>query len=73
MTTGNAHDVMRYNRNSLDSIFAPQSVAVVGATEREGSVGRTIMWNLISNSFGGTIFPINFRAAKNSDARCAVP
>ncbi len=59
MRTSNAHDVMRYDRNPLDSIFAPQSVAVIGATEREGSVGRTIMWNLISNSFGGTIFPIN--------------
>ena len=59
MRKSNAYDVMRYDRNPLDSIFAPQSVAVVGATEREGSVGRTIMWNLISNSFGGTIFPIN--------------
>ncbi len=60
MTTSNtASDVMRYDRNPLDSIFAPKSVAVVGATEREGSVGRTIMWNLMSNSFGGTIYPIN--------------
>jgi acetyltransferase len=50
---------MRYDRNPLDSIFAPKSVAVVGATEREGSVGRTIMDNLMTNAFGGVIFPIN--------------
>jgi acetyltransferase len=34
-------------------------VAVIGATEKEGSVGRTILWNLISSPFGGAVFPIN--------------
>ena len=43
----------------LDAIFAPKSVAVVGATEKAGSVGRTLLWNLISNPFGGTVFPVN--------------
>jgi acetyltransferase len=59
MRNSNAYDVMRYDRNPLDGIFAPKSVAVVGATEREGSVGRTIMDNLMTNAFGGAIFPIN--------------
>lgn len=44
---------------SLDVIFAPKTVAVVGATEKQGSVGRTILWNLLSNPFGGTVYPIN--------------
>jgi acetyltransferase len=52
-------DVFRYAHPSLDCIFTPQSVAVVGATEKTGSVGRTILWNLISSPFGGTVFPIN--------------
>ncbi len=43
----------------LDAIFSPRTVAVIGATERPGSVGRTILWNLISNPFGGTIYPVN--------------
>ena len=43
----------------LDAIFSPKNVAVIGATERQGSVGRTILWNLISNPFGGTVFPVN--------------
>ena len=51
--------LLRYEKDSLDAIFSPKSVAVIGATEREGSVGRTILWNLMSNSFGGTIFPVN--------------
>ncbi len=57
--TDPAHDVLGYERLPLDAIFRPETVAVVGATDRSGSVGRTIMWNLISNPFGGTVFPVN--------------
>jgi acetyltransferase len=32
---------------------------VIGATEKEGSVGRTVIWNLISSPFGGTVYPVN--------------
>src|SRR5215212_7800094 len=58
-----AHDVLHYGRQALDSIFAPKSVAVIGATETPGSVGRTMVWNLISSSFGGTIYPVNPKRA----------
>jgi acetyltransferase len=56
-----AHDVLGYERQQLDAIFRPETVAVIGATERPGSVGRTIMWNLVSSPFGGTVFPVNSR------------
>jgi acetyltransferase len=46
-------------RQALDAIFAPSSVALIGATEKEGSVGRTILRNLISSPFGGTVYPVN--------------
>jgi len=46
-------------RHPLDPFFTPKNVAVIGATETAGSVGRTIVWNLISNPFGGTVFPVN--------------
>ncbi|MBM7116457.1 bifunctional acetate--CoA ligase family protein/GNAT family N-acetyltransferase [Archangium primigenium] len=46
-------------RHPLEALFAPRSVAVVGASERPGSVGRTLLWNLISSPFGGTVYPIN--------------
>src|SRR5687767_11121467 len=48
-----------FRRHPLDFIFAPRNVAVIGASESEGSVGRTILWNLISNPFRGTVFPVN--------------
>ena len=46
-------------RLPLDAIFAPRAVAVIGATEKAGSVGRAILWNLISSPFGGTVYPVN--------------
>ena len=44
---------------SLEAIFQPRSVAVIGATERAGSVGRATFLNLVSASFGGKIFAVN--------------
>src|SRR5436305_11881667 len=43
----------------LDVFFSPKTVALIGATENAGSVGRTILWNLMTSPFGGTVFPIN--------------
>ncbi|HVF99436.1 MAG TPA: acetate--CoA ligase family protein, partial [Chloroflexia bacterium] len=59
LATDKAHDILGYGRHPLDAIFSPKSIAVIGATEKAGSVGRTILWNLISNPFGGTVFPVN--------------
>jgi acetyltransferase len=53
------HDYLRLRRTPLNCIFHPTSVAVVGATDREGSVGRSVLWNLICTPFGATIYPIN--------------
>jgi acetyltransferase len=57
------HDILKYVHQPLNSIFEPKSVAVIGATERVGSVGRTILWNLISSPFGGTVYPVNPKRA----------
>lgn len=56
---GRAHNILRFNQNPLDLLFAPRTVAVIGATEREGSIGRTLLWNLLNNNFGGTVFAVN--------------
>ena len=46
-------------RHALEIFFSPRSVAVVGASEREDSVGRAVLWNLVQSPFGGTVFPVN--------------
>jgi acetyltransferase len=58
-TGDRAHDVLRTERHPLDSIFAPQTVAVIGASERAGSMGRAVLWSLVSSPFGGTVFPVS--------------
>ncbi|HUI84347.1 MAG TPA: bifunctional acetate--CoA ligase family protein/GNAT family N-acetyltransferase [Candidatus Binatia bacterium] len=52
-------DVYRSEAHPLDALFLPRSVAVIGASERSGSVGRSVLWNLLSSPFGGTVFPVN--------------
>jgi acetyltransferase len=52
-------DVYRTESHPLDPLFLPTSVAVIGASERAGSVGRSVLWNLLSSPFGGTVFPVN--------------
>ena len=55
-----ARDVLRSERQPpLEPIFAPRTVAVIGASEDAGSVGRTLLWNLLNNPFGGTVYPVN--------------
>lgn len=55
------HDILRERRPALEMMLAPRSVAVIGATETEGSVGRTLMENLKAGNFGGTLIPVNPR------------
>jgi len=43
----------------LDSLFDPHSVAVIGATDRPGSVGATVWHNLRSGGFSGPLWPVN--------------
>ncbi|MDJ0737439.1 MAG: bifunctional acetate--CoA ligase family protein/GNAT family N-acetyltransferase [Nostocaceae cyanobacterium] len=57
--TDPAYDILRSERQPLSSIFAPKTVAVIGASDTPGSVGRTLLWNLIGNPFGGTVYPVN--------------
>jgi acetyltransferase len=45
--------------HNLSKIFQPRSVALIGATERTGSVGRTVLENLQHAGFGAPIYPIN--------------
>src|SRR5262245_34938630 len=54
-----AHDLLRRRPGPLDVFVRPRTVAVIGATEKQGSVGRTLIENLTRTSFGGQVFPVN--------------
>jgi acetyltransferase len=50
-------DLLSHRRPALNSMFAPESVAVIGATERPGSVGRALLENL--KSYRAPVYPVN--------------
>jgi len=43
----------------LNAMFSPSSVAVIGATSRPSTVGRTVLENLLRDSFQGTVYAVN--------------
>ncbi len=45
----------------LDLFFDPQSIAVIGASSKESSIGFTLLDNLIKDGFSGPIYPVNPR------------
>lgn len=53
----------------LDNLFSPDSVAVIGATDREGSVGRSILQNLLKG-YEGSVLPINPNRDEVMGERC---
>ena len=44
---------------NLNRIFKPEHIAVVGASEKPGSIGKAIMTNLIEGKFSGKLLPVN--------------
>ncbi|MFG0317449.1 MAG: acetate--CoA ligase family protein, partial [Planctomycetota bacterium JB042] len=47
---------------SIDVLFRPRSVAVVGASRRRHSIGREVLRNLVEGEFQGPVFPVNAKA-----------
>jgi acetyltransferase len=54
-----AHDVLGWQRQSLQGLFAPASVALIGASEKPGSVGQALLANLAGGPFGERFYPVN--------------
>ncbi len=55
-----AHDILHHSTpRPLSPIFSPSSIALIGATENPGSVGRNILENLTKGGFPGPIYPVN--------------
>ncbi len=44
---------------SLKTLFDPKSIAVIGASNTQGSVGYSLMKNLVGSGFNGVVYPVN--------------
>jgi len=54
----------------LDKLFAPRSIALVGASPREGSLGRTVLRNIVRAGFEGPIHLVNPRHREIDGMAC---
>lgn len=55
---------------SLDGIFRPKSIAIIGASTKKGTIGREILHNLIEYEFNGKVFPVNPKASVIHSIKC---
>lgn len=55
---------------SIRALFEPKSVAVIGASRQAGSIGATLMENLLRDGFQGPLFPVNPRATEIAGLKC---
>jgi acetyltransferase len=63
-------DILLGTRSPLRCLFSPASVAVIGATDREGSVGGTVVRNLQGGSYKGRFYAVNPRRAELGGVPC---
>ena len=54
---------------SLDPLFHPRAVAVVGASRRPGSIGHALFRNLLAGGFAGAVYPVNPTATSVASVR----
>ena len=49
----------RFTNQQIDRLLRPKSVAVIGASDRHGALGCTLLNNLVQYEFAGDIYPVN--------------
>lgn len=54
----------------LDALFSPESIAVFGASEKEGGVGTRVFLNMIEAGYRGELYPVNPKYEKIHGRRC---
>jgi len=52
-------DTRRFTNQQIDRLLRPKSVAVIGASDRHGALGATLLNNLVQYEFAGDIYPVN--------------
>jgi len=49
-------------RDNIESLLAPRSIAVIGASTTKGSIGNTLFSNILLGGYRGVVYPVNIRA-----------
>jgi acetyl coenzyme A synthetase (ADP forming)-like protein len=62
--------VTHADATSLDALFRPRSIAVVGASRQARTIGNTLVANLVGRGYAGTVFPVNPSASSVQSVKC---
>jgi len=60
----------RAEHASLRHVLAPESVVVIGASRRRGTIGRSILDNIAAGGYAGRVYAVNPRARQVRGERC---
>jgi acyl-CoA synthetase (NDP forming) len=60
----------RFTNAQIDRLLRPKSVAVVGASDRPGALGATLLNNLVQFKFAGDIYPVNPKRDEIAGLKC---
>jgi len=60
----------RFTNQQIDKLLRPKSVAVVGASDRTGALGATLLNNLVQYEVAGAIYPINPKRDEIAGLKC---
>ncbi|WP_126173516.1 acetate--CoA ligase family protein [Altericroceibacterium xinjiangense] len=60
----------RFTNQQIDRLLRPKSVAVVGASDRVGALGATLLNNLVQYNFDGDIYPVNPKREEIAGLKC---
>lgn len=60
----------RFTNQQIDRLLRPKSVAVVGASDRHGALGATLLNNLVQYNFAGDIYPVNPKREEIAGLKC---
>jgi len=60
----------RFTNKQIDRLLRPKSVAVIGASDRHGALGATLLNNLVQYEFAGDIYPVNPKREEIAGLKC---
>jgi acyl-CoA synthetase (NDP forming) len=60
----------RFTNQQIDRLLRPKSVAVIGASDRHGALGATLLNNLVQYEFAGAIYPVNPKREEIAGLKC---
>ena len=55
---------------SLDKLFNPKSIAIIGASSEEGKIGNVIAKNILELGYGGEVYLVNPKYSEIFGKKC---